>query len=249
MGLFSNIVGALTAPWFGPASTIVGGVLQNAANRGASARQMSFQERMSSTAHQREVRDLEAAGLNPILSARYGGSSTPSGSAIPAQNIGAGVPAAISSAVQLRRVKAEIENLESMAELNRERQNSERANQAQAAANSALALERVTSEQRNQEFTHARTQTEIQNAQVAAAVFQNKIREGQILTNQITESEARAVAADIERRIDETGYGETIRWLNRMGVTPAEVAKLIGGMIPAGKIKNLLNPKNFPLIE
>lgn len=80
--------------WMLPAAVIGGSIARQGAKsanqetRASTAKQMAFQERMSNTAHQRQVRDLRRAGINPILSAKLGGASTPQGASYTAQNAG-----------------------------------------------------------------------------------------------------------------------------------------------------------------
>lgn len=73
-------------------AALIGGAGQLLANEqtaASAARQMQFQERMSSTAYQRAMQDMREAGLNPILAAKVGGASSPAGAMSQFGNIGA----------------------------------------------------------------------------------------------------------------------------------------------------------------
>lgn len=118
--MFEFILPAVSA-----VASFIGGERRNKAQEDMANQQMAFQQTMSDTAHRREVEDLKAAGLNPMLTGKYGGSSTPQGAMASVEDtlspaVNSGV-AAYQTRANVNLLKAQAEKAEAEAEESRTR--------------------------------------------------------------------------------------------------------------------------------
>lgn len=103
MGLLSSLASVGIG---GPG--LAGTYLTNQMQKREAEKQRVFQKQASDTAHQREVKDLRAAGLNPIISAGGSGASTPSGAQASLQDMGKSISSGISNAIARRKMVADV---------------------------------------------------------------------------------------------------------------------------------------------
>ncbi|WNK14321.1 MAG: DNA pilot protein [Microvirus sp.] len=195
---------------------IAGGLFGGASSAKAAGRQMDFQERMSNTAYQRAMVDMRAAGLNPMLSAKLGGASSPAGAMSTVPDLSSIGTSSVNSALAATRNTAEVDKIRADTDLSREN--------AKNVATDTLNKERELG------WTPERTEgLRLGNAQVAQTISNLQIdhvlkeEEWRLLVSKNVSAAAEARRDEIVLKYLNSREGA---WLSEMGYKADQASKL-----------------------
>jgi len=227
--------GWITAAIAGGAA-LLGGVMGNKANAKEADINREWNRENAQNAHQWQVADLRAAGLNPILSGTGGSGTQTASSAIASQNDV--VTPAVQSAMAARRQDEDLKLLKAQtAKTAQEEKTTYEAEQTQRNQQTNLAWDTSLKERQVQE-TEARTRNTDMATLRTAEEIRTESERAAMVRAQAEEARQRAAytshtarSAKVEADIDSHERGIQMKWLNRATESAEGVSSAARGFI------------------